>query len=96
MKETKLVCMARVQFSDVVRLLFAESNADYQCVEYRRRDVIQSPVKLGSEFPKAWQDLFWEPDVVVLLVLIAPDLVAFLVHTKVIHQSIRQIDMICF
>ena len=81
--------MASVQFSDVVCLLFTESNADYQCLEDCRRDVVQSPVKLGCEFPKAWQDLFWEPDVVVLLVLVAPDLVAFLFAQSHINRYVR-------
>ncbi len=79
MKETELVCMAGVQFSYIVRLLFTESDAHYQCLEDCRRDVTQFPVKLGCEFSKAWQDMFWEPDVIVLLIPIAPNLVAFLV-----------------
>lgn len=92
MKETELVCMAGVQFSYVVRLLFAESNAYYQCLEDRRRDIAQSPVKLGCEFPKARQDLFGEPDVVVLLVLVAPNLVAFLLTQS--HTESNRLDMV--
>lgn len=86
MKETELVRMASVQFSHKTRLLFTEPNAYYQCLEDFPRDVIQSPVELGCEFPKAWQDLFWEPDVVVLAVLIAPNLVAFLVKQSHISR----------
>ena len=79
MEEAELVCMAGVQFSCIIRLLFTESNAHYQCFKDRLRDIVQSPVQLGCELPKARQDLFWEPDVVVLMIVIAPDLVAFLV-----------------
>ena len=82
--------MARVQFSYLVRLLFTESNTYDQCLEDCRRDVVQFPVKLGREVPKARQDLFSEPDVIVLLVLLAPDLAAFLVTPKS-YQSIGQI-----
>lgn len=81
--------MAIVQFSYIVRLLFTEPNAEYQCLEDCRRDVAQFPVKLGCEFPKAWQDHFWEPDVVVLLVLIAPNLVAFLVPQSHMNRRVR-------
>lgn len=93
MKETELVCMAIVQFFYVVRLLFTETHAHYQCLEDSRRDVVQSPVQLRCEFPKAWQDLFWEPDIPVLLILIAANLVAFLVTKSRIN---RRSHMICF
>ena len=71
--------MAGVQFSYIVGLLLTEFHAHNERLEDRRRDIAQSPVKLGCKRPKAWQDCLGEPDVVVLFVPIAPNLVAFLV-----------------
>ncbi len=84
--------MARVQFSHVVRFVGAEAEAHDQCVENGRRQLVHSPVEICSELPKAGQDGFGEPDVVLLKVLIAADFVALLINrtnVKLIDRSDR-------
>ena len=81
MQQTQLIRIPTMQTPHILLLLIREPNAHHQRLENRPRNLPQPPIEHGREGSKTRQDIFRQPDVIMLSVRLAPNLVALLHKT---------------
>lgn len=87
MCESERVVVAAVQSTNRLGFALRDFKARDQRVEYQGRKLVQRPVEIQRKGLEAWKDRFREPDVILYVIILTPNLVGFLTAVAVRDEA---------
>lgn len=78
MQKAKLVVVARMETNQTLHVRFGELKAIAHGPENNFGSLVQAPIELCHEPSVSWQSIFWQPYICLRRILLAANVVAFL------------------